>query len=49
MASYAGADRGIGTRLAYWRDTLGDRPAPEISLDDMDDVLAELAHSRRGS
>ncbi|HMA87448.1 MAG TPA: hypothetical protein VKP89_01745 [Burkholderiales bacterium] len=49
MASYAGADRGIGTRLAYWRDALGDRPSPEISPDDVADVLAELAHRRHGS
>ena len=46
MAGYAGPDRGITGRLAYWRDALGDRPAAEISPDDVADALAELALGR---
>jgi integrase len=46
MAAYAGADRSIGSRLAYWRDTLGDRIASEILADDVADALAALMQTR---
>ncbi|MCC6609604.1 MAG: site-specific integrase [Burkholderiales bacterium] len=46
MAQYAGPDRGIGTRLAFWSQRLGDRVAAEISPDDVADTLAELALGR---
>ena len=46
MAAYTGADRGIVTRLAFWKDALGARNAAEISPDDVADTLAELAEQR---
>lgn len=46
MASYTGADRGIVTRLAFWKSSLGARNAAEVSADDVADTLAELALAR---
>jgi integrase len=46
MAAYAGPDRGIATRLAFWKTALGHRNAAEITADDVADALAELALSR---
>jgi len=46
MAAYAGADGAIGSRLAYWRDTLGARAAAEIVPDDIADALSHLAEQR---
>lgn len=46
MASYAGPDRGIDTRLAFWSATFGTRNAAEITADDVADALADLALSR---
>jgi integrase len=45
MAAYAAADRSIGCRLDFWRRTLGERPAAEISSDDLADALAALMQS----
>jgi len=50
MASYIGRDEAIVSRLRYWRDRdrFGDRPAHEISIDDVEDALADLAaHGQR--
>lgn len=46
MASYTGADRGIGTRIAFWTATFGSRIATQMEPDDIADALAELALSR---
>ena len=46
MAGYAGHSRSIGSRLAWWLQTLGDRPAAEITHDDVADALAELSIAR---
>jgi integrase len=46
MANYAGGDRGIGTRLAFWTEALGGHVAAEISADDVADTLASLALAR---
>ena len=46
MAAYTGADGAIGSRLAYWREALGARPAIEISSDDVADALFLLAQRR---
>ena len=46
MAQYAAADGGIGSRLAYWRETLGERAAADICADDVADTLAQLGARR---
>lgn len=43
MASYAGRDSAINTRLAWWLEHLGDRPAFSITDEDVDVLMGELA------
>lgn len=46
MATYAGADPSIGSRLTFWQRTLGARPAATVVADDVADALGELAQER---
>lgn len=42
MAAYTGRDQGMCTRVAWWVDQLGDRPAFEITDADVDDLVGVL-------
>jgi hypothetical protein len=46
MASYVGRDTALCTRLAWWVEHLGDRPAFSITDDDVDLLMGALATTR---
>lgn len=43
LAAYEGRDPTRGSRLAPWRDALGERPLAEVTPDEVEDVMAKLA------
>ena len=43
LASYQGRDPSLFTRLAYWRERLGDQPIADIDADAVDTQLEHLA------